>query len=130
MVKKRVIFMLLAVSLVFPVITYSQKSAAAEQSWNAFWTQFAAAVNRKNKASVKRLMASEREFFSGGGGETRDEWLTMIESQKWWGRLQKSVRLGTRSDNFGGKPGRVTKDNHLTFSFIGGRWRFMGLVGD
>ena len=130
MIKKRIILLLLAMLLVFPALVSAQKSANADKSWNAFWTQFSAAVSRKNKASVKKLMALEDDFFSGGGGETRDEWLQMVDEQKWWGLLQRSVRLGTKFYNYDGKPGRVTKNNHLIFAFIGGKWRFMGSMGD
>lgn len=105
-------------------------TTAANQSWSAFWTQFSSAVNKKSKASVKALMASENDFFSGGGGESRDEWLQMVEQQRWWGLLQKSVRLGVKVSNSDGKPGRVTRDNHLTFAYIRGQWRFTGPMGD
>ena len=74
-------------------------------------------------------MASERDFFSGGGGR-RNEWLDMVEEQRWWGLLQKSIRAGVKVSNWDGKPGRVTRDNHLTFAYIGGRWRFTGPMGD
>jgi hypothetical protein len=134
---KKKIFSLRLIVLMFflliPAAVSAQSKAAqaaANKSWQSFWTQFSAAVNAKNKAAVKRLMASENDFFSGGGGESRDEWLQLVESQKWWGLLQKSVRLGTRVDNSDRWLGRVTRDSHLTFAFIGGRWRFTGPMGD
>ena len=75
---------------------------------------------------VKSLMASEKDFFSGGGGETRDQWLRAVS----WSELQKSVKKGVKNYNYDGKPGRVTKDNYLVFAFTGGKWRFMGPMGD
>lgn len=126
-------FLLILVFLFVPGTGFAQSAVtqnAAQKSWNTFWNQFTSAVNRKSKAAVKALMASESDFFSGGGGETRDEWLQMVHEQQWWGRLQKSVRAGTKISNWGGKPGRVTNDNHLTFTYLRGRWRFTGLVGD
>lgn len=127
MKKLQILFLLLL--LLLPVSTFAQRSTA-NKSWNAFWSKFSTAVNKRNKVALKSLMASEKDFFSGGGGETRDEWIQMVEEQRWWGLLQKSVRLGVKADTYDGKPGRVTKDNHLVFAFIGGKWRFMGPMGD
>ena len=103
---------------------------AANKSWRPFWTQFSSAVRNKNKAAMKRLMSSEKDFFSGGGGETRDEWLKMLDDRKIWGLGQKSVAKGVVPFNEGGKIGRITKDRHLIFRYIGGRWRFVGIMGD
>lgn len=121
--------LVLVLVLMIPATTFAQ-APAANRNWNAFWAKFTSAVNRKSRASVKSLMASEKDFFSGGGGESRDEWLTMVEEQKWWGLLQKSVRRGVKNYNYDGKPGRVTKNDHLIFAYIGGRWRFTGPMGD
>jgi hypothetical protein len=129
MIKKRVIFLLFALCLVFPAVTYAQRSKSADRSWNSFWAQFVSAINRKNKASVKRLMASERDF-SSKGMENRDEWLALVDKQRWWGDFQRSVRGGTKPYDYDGKPGRVTRDELLIFAYIGGRWRFMGPMGD
>ena len=53
--------------------TSSSIHAQANKAWPAFWRQFSAALKRKDRVAWKRLIAPEREFFSGGGGETRDE---------------------------------------------------------
>lgn len=128
MKKLRILF--LALFLLIPTAAFAQSSAAANKSWNSFWTQFTQAVNKKNKPAVKKLMASEQNFFSGGGGESRDEWLQMVDEQKWWELLQKSVRLGVKAEKYDGKPGKITKDRHLIFAYIGGKWQFMGPMGD
>lgn len=127
---KKLRILLLALFLLVPSAAFAQTSAAANKSWNTFWTQFSSAVNKKNKAAVKRLMASENDFFSGGGVENRDGWLQLVEKEKWWGNLQRAVKGGTKSSPYDGKPGKVTKDNSLVFAFIGGKWRFMGPMGD
>ena len=123
MIKLRIF--ILALCLLIPVSAFAQTSTA-NRSWGAFWTKFSTAVNTRNRTNLKSLMASERDFFSGGGGETRDQWLRSVS----WAELQKSVRRGTKVDFYDGKPGRLTKDNHLVFAFSGGKWRFMGPMGD
>lgn len=126
----KICFLFLTLCLCVPAFAFAQAKNNADKSWQPFWTEFSAAVNKKNKAGVKKLMSQEKDFFSGGGGETRDEWLQMIDEQRWWGRLQKSVRLGTKPYNYDGRPSRITKDNHLIFVYIGRQWRFVGLMGD
>lgn len=123
-------FLFLIALLLNPAHAFAQTNAAAGKSWNSFWTQFSQAVNKRSKPAVKRLMASEEDFSSGGGSEDRNEWLALADQYKWWGILQKSVRAGTKTYKYGGRPSRVTKNNHLIFAFIGGRWRFVGPMGD
>ena len=100
--------------------------AQANRAWPVFWKQFGAAIRRKDRAAFKRLMASEREFFSGGGGETRDQWITMIG----WKQLQAALTIGTMPFNEGRRPGRITRDRGLIFEFVRGRWLFTGVMGD
>jgi hypothetical protein len=130
MIKKRIIFLLLTAWLVFPVLTYAQVSRAADKSWDSFWKSFSTAVNRKNRAALKALMASEKDFSSGGGAGGRAGWLNDVERQNWWNLLQKSVRTGTKVYSESRQPARVTRDNQLVFKYIGGRWRFTGPMGD
>ncbi len=114
MIKRRILF--LVIFLMIPASVFAQTSAQANKSWNSFWTQFTAAVNSKNKAAVKRLMAAEKDFDSGGGSENRDQWLRLVEKQNYWTSLQKSVRSGTKSHtDFNDRPTRVTKDEALIF---------------
>jgi hypothetical protein len=121
----RIAFLLLLVLLCVPSIANAQ--SAAEKSWSPFWTQFVSAVKTRNKAAVKRLMASESAWYSGDG--TRNEWLRSLDENGWWGRVQKSVSLGTLSyKDLSRRPSRLTKDKELTFQFIGGRWQFVGIM--
>lgn len=122
----RISFLFLLLFLLVPSVALAQ--SATEKKWKPFWTQFTAAVKSKNKAAVKRLMVSENNFSNGGGIETRDQWLAMIDREKLWGLLQKSVAKGVMAyDEDGWK---VTKDRHLLFQYTGGRWRFRGVMGD
>ena len=102
---------------------------AAEKSWKPFWTQFIVAVKAKNKVAVKRLMASGSEF-SVPGTTSRDEFLSMLDASNMWKDVQRSVAQGVIAYDEDGKTGRITRDRNLIFQFIGGRWRFVGVMGD
>ncbi len=124
----RISFLFLLLFLFVPSVSFAQ--SAAEKSWKPFWTQFTAAVKSKSKPAVKRLMSSENDFFSGGGGESRNEWLKMLDESKLWGEVQRSVAKGVVAYNEDGKTGRITKDRNLIFQYIGSKWRFVGVMGD
>jgi hypothetical protein len=79
--------------LLFSVSVAGGQSLAYRR-WKPFWDQFSAAVKTKNKAAVERLMTSEKDFFSGGGGESRDEWLRLLDQNNAWGEIQRSVAMG------------------------------------
>jgi hypothetical protein len=124
----------LALLLLIPSVAFTQTSrstnATANRGWQQFWRQFSAAVNKKDHAALKALMSSENDFFSGGGGENRDEWIQMIDRRKAWRDMQKSVASGTVPLKDEKGPSRITKDRTLIFRLIGGRWRFVGVMGD
>lgn len=105
-------------------------SSRPDASWLSFWRRFRGAVNTRNKSAVKALMSSERDFFSGGGGENRDEWIRMIDNNRTWRWLQRSVASGTMVFQHERGPSRITKDRNLIFVFISGAWRFVGVMGD
>jgi hypothetical protein len=114
------------------ILTSAAGSSVQAQgsNWQNFWRQFTAAVNKKDRVALKGLMSSERDFFSGGGGENRDQWIQMIDDRRAWRDLQKSVALGTVPLKSEKRTSRITKDRVLIFSLIGGRWRFVGVMGD
>jgi hypothetical protein len=103
---------------------------AQGSNWQNFWRQFTVAINKKDRGALKGLMSSERDFFSGGGGENRDQWIQMIDDRRAWRDLQKSVASGTVPLKGEKRTSRITKDRALIFSLIGGRWRFVGVMGD
>jgi hypothetical protein len=122
-----------------PSLTFAQKSpsswAAANAKWRSFYTAFRAAVNKRDREAMLRMMPDD--FFDGGGGETASEWLRFIEENAKngsWRDLQKSLAGGTlikRNWNSKGVPTRVTKDNGYYFEFRKDKkWYFAGVVGD
>jgi hypothetical protein len=120
-------------------LTFSQTSrsnnAAANASWKSFYTAFRAAVNKRDRVAMLRMMPDD--FFDGGGGSTAKEWLQFIDENARngsWGDLKKSFAQGTvvnRNWSSKGTPTRVTKDNGYYFEFRKNkRWYFAGVVGD
>jgi hypothetical protein len=137
MAKARILLALFL--LLVPCLTFAQKSrsnwAAANASWQEFYTAFRAAVNRRDRAAMLRMMPDD--FFDGGGGETASEWLQFIDDNAKdgsWRDLQKSFAQGTvinREWSKKGTPTRVTKDNGYYFEFRKDKkWYFAGVVGD
>jgi len=119
--------------------TFSQTSRAtnadANRSWQSFWIQITAAINKKDPVALKKLMASN--FSDESGGLNGREWLKLIkenERKGSWRDLQKSFAKGTKvNTNWPSKgiPTRVTKDNFYYFEFRKDkRWYFAGVVGD
>jgi hypothetical protein len=137
MIKPRILLLLLL--LLVPALTFAQTSrsnwAAANASWQSFYTEFRAAVNKRDRAALLRMMPDD--FFDGGGGSTASEWLRLIDENAKngsWRDLQKSFARGTvikRSWSRKGTPTRVTKDNGYYFEFRKDKkWYFAGVVGD
>jgi hypothetical protein len=109
--------------------------AVANRSWQSFWQQFIAAVNKKDQAALLKMMPPD--FFDGGGGSTAGEWLQYIDKNEGngsWKDLKKSVAKGTvvnRKWSSKGTLTRVTRDNAYYFEFRKDkRWYFAGVVGD
>ena len=130
--------LLLLVFLLVPCLTFSQtprsKSAAANASWQSFYSAFRAAVNKRDRAAMLRMMPDD---FFDGGGSTASEWLQYIDENAKkgsWRDLQKSFARGTvinRKWSREGIPTRVTRDNGYYFEYRRDkRWYFAGVVGD
>jgi hypothetical protein len=131
--------LLLCLLLVLPSLTFAQNSSsrwtAANAKWQSFYTSFRAAVNKRDRAAMLRMMPDD--FFDGGGGDTASQWLGFIDNNARkgsWRDLQKSFAQGTiveRHPNTVGIPTRVTKDNRYYFEFRKDqKWYFAGVVGD
>ena len=125
--------------LLVPLVTFAQTGQAmpaiANRSWPSFWQQFIAAVNKKDRVALLRMMPSD--FYDGGGGSTASEWLKFIDENETngsWKDLKHSFAKGTvfkRKWSNKGTPTRVTRDNGYYFEFRKDkRWYFAGVVGD
>lgn len=125
----RISFLFLLLFLFVPSAIYAQ--SAASKSWNPFWTQFKSAVKNKDKVAIKRLMSSESDFITVGGIASRNDFMKMLNDKSYWKDLQDSIDEGIASyTSEKGRPARRTKNKYLSFEYIGGKWRFIGLFGD
>jgi hypothetical protein len=128
------VFLLLVASASFGQ-TARATNDVANRSWQSFWRQVTAAINKKDQAAVRKMMPNN--FDDGGGGLTASEWLRFIDQNERkgsWRDIQKSFAQGTvinRNWKSKGIPTRVTKDNRYYFEFRKDKkWYFAGVVGD
>jgi hypothetical protein len=128
------VFLLLVASASFGQ-TARATNDVANRSWQSFWRQVTAAINKKDHAAVRKMMPNN--FDDGGGGLTASEWLRFIDQNERkgsWRDIQKSFAQGTvinRNWKSKGIPTRVTKDNRYYFEFRKDKkWYFAGVVGD
>lgn len=98
-----------------------------DPKWEAFWSEFKAAVNKKDTPALRKLMADD--FFDGGGGGTADQWLESIRSNDSWSYNQKSIAGGTKPGKCS-VPCRTTKDGYLVFENRNGKWLWAALGGE
>lgn len=140
-VKMKNRYLLIAFALVLAVCSASAQTpskkteAAANAAWANFWRQFTAAVNKKDRVAVRKLMADN--FADDSGGLNATEWLRFIDENERkgsWRDLQKSFARGTVVNKewpSKGVPTRITRDKFYYFEFRkDGRWYFAGVVGD
>lgn len=115
--------------------TSSTKTDAANRAWSGFWQKFTAAVSKKDRVAVRKMMADN--FADDSGGLNADEWLKFIDENTRkgsWRDLQKSFARGTVvNKEWRNKtvPTRITKDKFYYFEFRkDNKWYFAGVVGD
>src|SRR5882672_4204527 len=70
------LLLLLAASAAFGQTSRSA-NADANRSWPSFWRQVTAAVNKKDRAALIRMMPDN--FDDGGGGLSGREWLKFMD---------------------------------------------------
>jgi hypothetical protein len=115
--------------------TPASTTAAANKAWPTFWREFSAAIAKKDRPTIRKVMPSD--FFDGGGGMSPDEWLKYIDENTRkgsWKAIQRSVAKGaivSKQWSAKGTPTRVTRDNAYYFEFRKDKkWYFAGVVGD
>jgi len=117
------------------VSAQNKTDSAANRAWASFYAQFTAAVNKKDRVALKKMMAGN--FADDSGGLNASEWLRFIDENERkgsWRDLQKSFARGTIVNKewpSKGVPTRITRDKFYYFEFRkDGKWYFAGVVGD
>ena len=117
------------------VSAQNKTDSPANRAWASFWREFTAAVNKKDRAAVRKMMADN--FADDSGGLNATEWLRFIDENDRkgsWRDLQKSFARGTIVNKewpSKGVPTRITRDKFYYFEFRkDGKWYFAGVVGD
>jgi hypothetical protein len=139
MTKLRIIFLTLL--LLIPALAYSQTSRSqteANRSWLSFWSQFSAAMKKKDRVALRRMMSSDFEW-ALDGVTPPNEVFQMMDRYNYWRPFQKSVANGVKICGYNAddcrhktRPARRTKSpDWLLFEFQSdGKWRWVALMGD
>lgn len=134
--KSSYLLIMLALVLAAGAVSAQNKTdSAANRAWASFYRQFTAAVNKKDRVALKKMMADN--FADDSGGLNASEWLRFIDENERkgsWRDLQKSFARGTIVNKewpSKGVPTRITRDKFYYFQFRkDGKWYFAGVVGD
>ena len=127
--------LLLAVCVASAQTSANKADSAANRAWASFWRQFTAAVNKRDRVALRKMMPDN--FADDSGGLNATEWLRFIDENERkgsWRDLQRSFARGTVVNKewpSKGVPSRITKDKFYYFEFRkDNKWYFAGVVGD
>lgn len=109
-----------------PTVAQPMAQKSQDQLWDDFWTQFSAAVNKRDKKSMIELSLKGPDFFDGGGGGTAEQWINTADNETWkyW---QKAVTKGVKTYE---KTQKITRNDYMIFEFKDGKWVWTAVVGD
>jgi hypothetical protein len=145
---KRVQISVLLLVLLLPQAVAAQRVGRAERAWRPFITAFRAAVRRRDRDALRKMMARDFYFHSSGGDENGDEDTRDEAFELWaeprlraWEALEKILAQGTVRNTAMRQPGnrrpsrvappaansrRAIESNRLdwyaVFEFRDGRW--------
>jgi hypothetical protein len=93
------IFILIA--LVIPNTALAQRNLATERAWRPFFASFRAAVQKRDRQALKKMMVKDFYFSGGGGddnhdGDMRDDAFIFWEDShtRGWEALERTLRRG------------------------------------
>lgn len=139
-----------SLTLLVPQIAAAQTNADGQQAWRPFITAFRAAVKKRDRAALKKMMAED--FFTSGGigddnqdGDSRDETFVFWDEPHtrgweafdkvlaqgtapmavWWDRGEKrkhASRVAPPAANVRRNIKRALIDWYAIFEFRDGRW--------
>lgn len=146
--------LILVLALLVPQLSMAQTTPAAQRAWKPFFAAFRAAVKKRDRDALSKMMAREFYYLSSGGDEndnndTRDEAFEYWENSGVgaWEALDTVLAQGTVANTamreFGSRnPSRIAppiansrraiKARSFTwytvFEFRGGRWYCTGFT--
>jgi len=134
----RISFLLLLLILFIPSFTIAQTSgsasAAANKSWSKFFTEFRAAVTKRDRSALKKMTSSAFDWTAGELGISPDDVLRNLDKYKMWNALQKTLVINHfKATTYGSRPARYNsgKGENCFFVFeADGKWRWQGFLGD
>jgi hypothetical protein len=145
---KRTLLVALSLLLLLPHAVAAQRASAADRAWGPFFTAFRAAVKRRDREALRRMMVRDFYFHSSGADENGDEDLRDEAFEFWaeprvgaWEALEKVLAAGTVPNTAMREPGnrrpsrvappaandrRAIESNsfewYAVFEFRAGRW--------
>jgi hypothetical protein len=133
----RIYFLFLLLFLFVPAISYAQRSnsvtSAANKSWSNFFMEFRAAVTKRDRTALKRMVSSEFDWTAGELGISPNDVLNHLDREKMWNVLQKALVISRfRATTYGNRPAR-SRINGTACFFVyeaDGKWRWQGFLGD
>ncbi len=130
MKKARIIslmLLLLIPSLAFAQTSGSKNVAAANRSWPSFIAVFRAAVNKRDRVALRKMIAIPFHTQVDGELNSPDEVFKWLDQDNGWAELQRAVapRSKSTSNNAGARPQRWAGIFDFEFG-RDGRWRLSG----
>lgn len=119
--------LLLIPSLTFAQTSRSKSIAEANRNWPSFIAAFRVAVNKRDRAALREMIAIPFHTQVDGELKSPDQVFKWLDETKSWGELQKEVapRSKSTSNNAGARPQRSTGTFDFEFA-RDGRWRLSG----
>lgn len=133
----RLSFLLLLLFLFIPSFAIAQKSSSisttANKSWSEFFAEFRAAVTKRDRKALKKMISSEFDWTAGELGISPDDVLRNLDNEKMWKVLQRTLIIKRfRATTYGSRPARRNSTGeHCVFVFeTDGKWRWQAFLGD
>jgi hypothetical protein len=93
---------IVSIALLVPQPAAAGRNPAAERAWKPFFASFRAAVQRRDREALKKMMVKDFYFSGGGGddnqdGDMRDDAFNFWDKPyiRGWEALGRTLRLGT-----------------------------------
>ena len=125
------VVLLLASTFVFAQ-TSGSATAAANKSWQQFWTRFNQAVKKQDRAALREMMSDD--FDDHGGGSPAEDYVKDVFSKKMSREYRLALTSGTKPFDYDDKPSRITKrKGYPQLIFVYGNpkgWQWAAMMGD